>query len=277
MTMHWICENCGNEPAKVSSEMRCGVCNQLVSYVPREHASAPGPIAPAPVTDAELAEIERAEHITSYLPPSRALEVMKRLAAAYRALESTVREQEHRLTAASLHLECEPDVIVGCAETRMRELTRASKQLEYERKRGDYLEHERGEWSAFSFKQAHECIGYIEQIGDLDDARAHDDAIIMHNRAIRAARWRRTREDLRLTAGALQRELERVTALQDDLERARAVALQAEAVRDEADRLRRDLAREREAHAATREELTALHDVLSGARRLTVAEGKVDK
>ena len=109
--------------------------------------------------------------------------------------------------------------------------------------------------------------------------RRHDWRIYAHNQQarIRGAllRERRlardlasTREDLRLTADALQREIERTTRLEDDLARARAVNEQAEKVRDENDRLRRDLDREREAHEATRAELNALHDVLSGRRTI---------
>jgi len=109
--------------------------------------------------------------------------------------------------------------------------------------------------------------------------RRHDWRICAHNQQarIRGAllRERRlardlasTREDLRLTADALQREIERTTRLEDDLARARAVNEQAEKVRDENDRLRRDLDREREAHEATRAELNALHDVLSGRRTI---------
>jgi hypothetical protein len=99
--------------------------------------------------------------------------------------------------------------------------------------------------------------------------RRHDWRIFAHNQQarIRGAllRERRlardlasTREDLRLTADALQREIERTTRLEDDLARARAVNEQAEKVRDENDRLRRDVAREREAHAATRTEMKAM-------------------
>ena len=117
-----------------------------------------------------------------------------------------------------------------------RDLASTRRLLAAERKRADYHEHERGEWSAFGFKQAAECVQYIEQIGNLTDA--------------------------------LQREIERTTRLEDDLARARAVNEQAEKVRDENDRLRRDLDREREAHEATRAELNALHDVLSGRRTI---------
>jgi len=80
--------------------------------------------------------------------------------------------------------------------------------------------------------------------------RRHDWRIYAHNQQarIRGAllRERRlardlasTREDLRLTADALQREIERTTRLEDDLARARAVNEQAEKVRDENDALRR--------------------------------------
>lgn len=110
-------------------------------------------------------------------------------------------------------------------------------------------------------------------------ARRHEWRIYAHNQQarvrsalLRERRFARylvsAREDLRLTANALQREIERTTRLEDDLARARAVNEQAEKVRDENDRLRRDVAREREAHAATRTELTALHDVLSGRRTI---------
>ena len=80
--------------------------------------------------------------------------------------------------------------------------------------------------------------------------RRHDWRICAHNQQarIRGAllRERRlardlasTREDLCLTANALQREIERTTRLKDDLARARAVNEQAEKVRDENDALRR--------------------------------------
>lgn len=108
--------------------------------------------------------------------------------------------------------------------------------------------------------------------GDSIPARTTDDArFIARARTLLprfAAAYRAQGESLRLTADALQREIERTTRLEDDLARARAVNEQAEKVRDENDRLRRDVAREREAHAATRTELTALHDVLSGRRTI---------
>ena len=80
--------------------------------------------------------------------------------------------------------------------------------------------------------------------------RRHDWRIFAHNQQARIRgsllRERRlardlasTREDLCLTANALQREIERTTRLKDDLARARAVNEQAEKVRDENDALRR--------------------------------------
>ena len=81
-------------------------------------------------------------------------------------------------------------------------------------------------------------------------ARRHEWRIYAHNQQarvrsalLRERRFARylvsAREDLRLTANALQREIERTTRLEDDLARARAVNEQAEKVRDENDRMRR--------------------------------------
>ena len=78
--------------------------------------------------------------------------------------------------------------------------------------------------------------------GDSIPARTTDDArFIARARTLLprfAAAYRAQGESLRLTADALQREIERTTRLEDDLARARAVNEQAEKVRDENDRMR---------------------------------------
>ena len=125
--------------------------------------------------------------------------------------------------------------------------------------------------------------------------RAHENAIWRHNREARP--WATMRRAARLTAALtamrgerdclfvlaehIQTDLEAVTRanaradatiadLPQDLPRARQVNEQAERVRDENDRLRRDL-------AAVRAELQALHNVLSGAREGAATEGRAAK
>ena len=76
--------------------------------------------------------------------------------------------------------------------------------------------------------------------------------------------------DLAAATRANARAEATIADLREDLARARQVNEQAEKVRDENDRLRRDL-------ATVRLELQALHDVLSGARAVTAAEGRAEK
>lgn len=61
-----------------------------------------------------------------------------------------------------------------------------------------------------------------------------------------------------------------IADLREDLARARLINTQAEKVRDENERLRRDL-------ATVREELQALSSALSEARAVTAAEGRAEK
>ena len=61
-----------------------------------------------------------------------------------------------------------------------------------------------------------------------------------------------------------------IADLREELARARLINTQAEKVRDENERLRRDL-------AAVREELQALSSALSEARAVTAAEGRAEK
>lgn len=274
----------------------------------REHASAPGQIGPhmcarvddgslgghcehehadepAPVTDAEIAEVERLDREATPGPWRVSTEPHEERPRTNEVCDLV--NNTWVITNADLHPFKADAAFIARARSLLPRLaadirrTRAAyvyERHEHTRKNALYdmlmrdverLETERDDARRAAATYQRDSEHALEIAAEESDARDHDDAIVMHNGATRSLRWQRTRETLRATESERDRLHDVCEHTQDDLARARAINEQAEKVRDENDRLVRNLDRERQAHAKLREEHDRLLAVLSGKRPVT--------